>query len=195
MAISSIEFNADAALKTLKDYPQRTERATIRSLNRALTSGRALLARLIAKDMGLKVGVTKEAIKVTQAKPGRLQVELRASLKRLPLIDFRAKGPGGASATNPVPSRGRGRGVTYRIGVRGRQRLPHAFIAQMPTGHIGVFERATKARLKIIEKRAVSIGHVFDVHRETGIAKMREVFATNLEHELAFAASQVNAGA
>ncbi len=182
----TIEFNADAALRTLKEFPTRTERAVVRSLNRARTTGRATMARLVAQDMGLKVGVVKEAIKDRPATPTSLEVRLAASLKRIPLIDFGAKGP--------MPSRGRGRGVTYRIGTGGRGRVETAFLAQMASGHRGVFKRAGRARLPIQELFGPSLGHVFAKHRAAGIAAMRESFEKNLEHELRFAPADTYRG-
>lgn len=177
-----IQFNADAALQTLRQYPGRTQRATMRALNRALTSGRATLARLVATDMGLKVGDVKEAIKVRQATATQLEIRLAASLKRIPLSAFNARGP--------MPSRGKGRGVTYRIGSGGRGRLESAFLARLSSGHLGVFKRVGTARLPIVELHGPSIGHVFDKHRAAGIAQMREVFETNLAHELKFAETE-----
>ncbi len=190
MASYEIAFNADDALRTLREYPGRTERATVRALNRALTSGRATLARLVAQDMGLKVGVAKEAIKVRQATASSLEIRLATSLKRIPVFALSA--------------RQTSRGVTYKASSAGRGLIPGAFIATMPTGHIGVFKRTGKQRQHprpgrlrdetISEKFTASIGHVFAKHREAGIAQMRAVFAANLVHELEFMRSHDVAG-
>lgn len=175
----TVELDADAALGALASFPARTERATVRALNRALTSGRALMASLIAKDMGLKQRDAKEAVRVEQATPAKLQVRMIASLKRLPLYDFGARGP--------RPSRGKGRGVSYRIGVRGRGRVESAFIAQMRSGHMGVFRRTSKARLPIVELFGPSVGRVFDKHRKAVITQTTQTFQTRLVAELKFA--------
>lgn len=177
-----IDFDADRALQTLREYPRRTQTATARALNRALTTGRATMASLIAKDMGLKVGAAKETVRVRQATSANLEVRLEASLRRIPLYDFSAKGP--------VPSRGRGRGVTYKIGSAGRSRIETGFIARMASGHLGVFKRSATSRLPIKELFGPSVGHVFLKHREAGLAAMRESFEKNLAHELAFAETE-----
>lgn len=175
----TIELDAAAAERAMQQYPTRTERAVVRSLNRALTSGRAEMARRIAKDMGLKVGDAKDAILSDQASVGHLAARLVASSRRRPLMDFQAR-----------QTRA---GVTFR-GLSGRQLVPHAFIVGVQSGHAGtahtgVFLRVGKARLPIRQLFGVSIGEVFDRHRASVIDVMRSSFETNLAHELAFADS------
>jgi Prophage minor tail protein Z (GPZ) len=171
-------FDAAKALETLREYPKRTERATMRALNRALTSGHTELARLIAKDMGLKVGDVKAALKSTPATPSKLEVRLAASAKRIPLVKFAAR---------QTKS-----GVSYNLGTGGggRKKLAHAFIATMPTGHVGVYARKTTKRLPIDQKFGPSIGGVLAKYRAQGIAKMRQTFEQRLAHELKFAATE-----
>jgi len=178
----TVQFDAQRAEAMLREQPKRTERAVMRSLNRAIASAKTLMASLVAKDMGLKVSVAKDAITLREATPARLEARIGASLKRLPLIKFNAKGP--------IPSRGQGRGVTYRIGARGRSRVETGFIATMRNGHQGVFRRLTKARLPIVELRGPSIGHVFDAHRTEVTEKAIATFNERLGHEMAFAATE-----
>lgn len=178
----TVELDAQRALDTLRQQPKRTQRAVVRSLNRAIAAGRTLMGSLIAKDMGLKVGDAKAAITLREATAARLEARLAASLKRLPLIKFNARGP--------IPSRGVGRGVTYRIGARGTTRIPNAFIATMKNGHQGVFRRVAKGRLPIVELRGPSIGHVFDAHRAEVTQKTVSTFNDRLGHELRFASTE-----
>lgn len=173
-----IQFEAARAEALLQQYPARVTRATMRALNRALTSGHAELARLVSKDMGLKVGDVKAAIKSTEATTSRLEVKLAASAKRMPLSKF------GARQTK--------KGVSYNLGAGGggRKVLAHAFLATVGSGHVGVFTRKTKARLPIDQKYGPSIGGVLARYRQQGIAKMRETFEARLAHELKFAATE-----
>lgn len=178
MVASTIEFNADAAVQAIDKF-RRMETATARALNRALTSGRAQMAKLLAQDMGLKSGDAKNALRAEQATPARLQVRMSASLKRLPLVKFGAKGP--------MPSRGKGRGVSYRIGAKGRGRVDDAFMAQMPSGHVGIYKRKGQGRLPIIELYGPSVGLVFERNRASVMASMIATFNDRLVHELRFA--------
>jgi hypothetical protein len=155
--------------------------AVPRALNRAIGSAKVAMARLIADDMRLKVGDVTEKIRVEEARPDKLVARLYASPKRIPLIDFAAKGP--------EPSRGKGRGVTANLG-GGRNRYPNAFIATMRSGHRGVFARKAKARLPIRELFGPSIAFVFQKHHDVGLARGREQLEKNLRSEFRFALSQ-----
>lgn len=154
-----------------------------RAFNRAATSARAVMARAIAKDMGLKQAAIKEAIKIVEATPEKHEARLEASGKRIPLIDFGAKGP--------EPSRGRGKGVRARTPQS--RTYPRAFIATMRSGHRGVFQRKGKTRLPIVELHGPSLPFVFDKYRNEGIAKFEESVMKNLQSEFRFLLRQATA--
>ena len=189
----TIEFHADDALEALKKFPGRTARATSRALNRSLTTGQAVLARLIAADMGMKVVRVKRAILERKSTATTLEVRLGASLHRLPIAELDAR-----------QTRA---GVSYKDGA-GRKTIPGAFLATvrgpLPSGvesggHKGVFRRSVDAgggtrrgpapnrsQLPIKQLFGASIGHVFLKHKAAGVTAMREAFDTNLAHELEF---------
>jgi hypothetical protein len=169
----------DAALK---EYPKRATRATVRAMNRAITSGRAFMVQRIAADTGLKSGDVRKALVLRNATEQRLEARLSAGLKRMPLIAFNARGP--------EPSRGKGRGVSYRL-KGGGGRIASAFIGTMRSGHRGVFMRSGKSRLPIRELFGPSLGHVFAKYRPEGIARAREAFVTNFRSEMKFEAGRV----
>lgn len=183
-----IEMDGDDAI--VADFQQRPSHigaALVRTMRRALTSGRAALVPLIAKDLSLKARDVRDALLISVHAIGQGEVEgrLSASSKRIPLSKF--------SPTGPLPSRGRGKGVSYRIGGR-RQRVADAFLAQMRSGHQGVFRRiGTSERrsaggwsknLPIVELHGPSVGRVFAKFRPQGVARVREAFEQNLTHEL-----------
>jgi hypothetical protein len=172
---------AEAIEAELKEYPQRVRRALVRALNRAIASGRTVMVREIARDTGLTSKVVRDALPVQEASVNRPEARLAASLKRIPLINFGARGP--------EPSRGRGRGVTYRLR-GGRNRVERAFIARMQSQHRGVFVRVGKARLPIRELFGPSLGHVFAKFRPAALARIREAFDKNFAHELGFQKSR-----
>lgn len=175
------QAEVDAALR---DYPKKASRALVRAMNRALTSGRTLMVQRIAADTGLKSGDIKKAFVQGTATAENLEARIGVGLKRIPLISFNARGR--------EPSRGKGRGVSYRM-KGGSGRIETAFISTMKSGHRGVFVRSGKARLPIRELFGPSLGHVFAKYRPEGVAKVREAFAKNFASEMAFEKSRGSA--
>ena len=166
--------SSDSALAKLK---ARAPLAMARAINRSIASGKTLMVRLVSVDMGLKQADIRDKIVVVSATPDRLMAQLRASAKRIPLIDFKARGP--------EPSRGRGRGVTAKM-PGGKGRYPNAFIAQMSSGHRGVFARSDRRRLPIRELFGPSIAFVFSKHVEQGQARALEQLEKNIQSEFRF---------
>ncbi len=164
----------------LRKLGSRSTIAQVRALNRSAATARTGMTRLIAEDMKLKVGTVRERIAIWSASKESLRATLKASLKRIPIIDFNAKGP--------EPSRGKGRGVTARTVTR---RYPRAFIATMRSGHRGVFQRLGKGRLPIFELKGASIGEVFAKYHDQGVRIAEEALVKNLKSEFRFALLEV----
>lgn len=167
--------------ETVADFsamPDRVRKATVRSLNRAIVSGQAVVARLMAADLGLKVGVVKAGLSVSKASDGNPEASVRAfDFKRLPLIQFNVK-DSGSRLTKAL-----GGGVSYTLG-NVRKNIPNAFIAVMKNGHRGVFVRVGRKRLPIKELFGPSLGKVFFKFQEAGQDRADEAFLANFEHEL-----------
>lgn len=180
--------NDDVVMEALQAMPSRVAKAAVRAMNRAIASGRTVMVREVARDTGLKSSAVREAMPVRNATAGQPEATIRTSLRRIPLSQFRARGP--------EPSRGRGRGVSYRLPGGSGGRVPNAFIATMASKHRGVFKRSTEKFMRvqqpgwkqkrpaIIELFGPSLGHVFEQHRPLGIARLKEAFHTNFDHEL-----------
>lgn len=178
----SITVEGDQAIVAdFTDAPRRVTIASVRALNRAIASGRTVMVREIARDTGLRSMDVRNALPLREATFNNPSAQFGAKLKRIPLIEFNARGP--------EPSRGRGRGVSYRL-AGGRGRHPNAFIATMATRHRGVFVRIGKARLSIRELFGPSLGRVFRKYRPLGLARVREAFEQNFKHELEFVRSE-----
>lgn len=174
-----------AIIEDFDAYPSKAQRVIVRALNRGIVAARTQIVRDVAKDIGMKVGDVRKAISQRNATLGSPEARLGAGLSRIPLIDFNAKGP--------VPSRGRGNGVSFRMGAGNpRTRLPNAFITRVTragedgvhSGHDGVFVRVTKKRLPIKQLFGPSLGHVFAKYRAAALARGEAMFMTTLEREL-----------
>jgi hypothetical protein len=168
----TVEVDSKRVSVALDAAPKKTGIALLRALKRGTKSARTLGARVVAKDMGLKVGDVREKIRLEEPTVQTLSGELRASLKRVPVIKFGAK-----QTRRGVRRRGKG-GV-----------ISGAFIAKMPTGHVGVFTRKAGAsrrspegaELPIQQLYGPSIGHVFAKHRAEILARGQEVVEAELD--------------
>lgn len=174
----TLTLDTTLSTKAFARLREQAPYAIARALNRSADSGKVAMAREMSRDLGMKVSDVRDQVTVVPAHTQKLVAQLMTSGKRIPLIKFGAKGP--------MPSRGRGKGVTYRIG-RARRTLPNAFLARMRSGHVGVFQRSGPARLPIHEKFGPSLPQVFRKFKLVGLARMREQLVKNLQHEFRFA--------
>lgn len=182
-AVVNLTFKSQDWTRAIRQLKARSPRAIARALNRSGASAKTLLARETARDLGLKVSVVKDAIRVFEANPGQETVTLFASGRRIPLIQFNARGP--------EPSRGRGRGVSARTPTA---RYPQAFITTTRSGHRGVFQRASRSRLPVYELYGPSIAHVASKHAEASAARGEEQLIKNLRSEFRFALQEAAGG-
>jgi hypothetical protein len=163
--------NADAVIADLNGMQGKVMRGAVRSMNRAIASGRTAMVREIARDTGLKSGDVRDALPIRNATSASPRAAFGATLRRIPLIYFKAR----------VPKR-KG-GVSYSL-AGGKSYISNAFIATMPSGHQGVFTRRGKKRLPIVELFGPSLGHVFAKYRPIGIQRTKDAFDTAFAHEL-----------
>lgn len=148
---------------------KRAQNAMVHVLNRVATSARATGAKAIAEDLGAKQAAVRKAVIVKKATFDTMESLVVASGKRIPLIEF-VKNTAGQYLSQLVAAqrrgmrgfgrgRARGGGVPYTL--RGKRSVAGSFIARMPSGHVGIFRRLGKKRLKIIELFGPSMTLVF----------------------------------
>lgn len=169
------EVDTKAVDQFLELAPKKTSVAILRAIKRGTMAARTEAARVVSKDMGLAVGVVRKAVKMTPPEAVVVTGVLRINLLRIPLMKFGARGP--------QPSRGKGRGVSYKAG-GGRKTIPDAFITSTPTGHTGVFKRKKTSRLPITQLFGPSAGRVADLHREQIAARGSAVAEAELDRQL-----------
>lgn len=168
ITITSRSSGADI-VKELRDAPGRAKQVAGRALPGAIRTARTVMVREIARDTGLTSGDVEKALTLYEE---AYSATLGASVKRIPLIDFHAQGP--------VPSRGKGGGVTYQL--KGGRLIPNAFIAEVD-GRRGVFKRKGTGRVPLQELFGPSIAQVFEKYISLAAAKGEESFSKNFEHE------------
>ena len=182
MATFALHAHTDQVKQAFRLFGSKAPIAISRALNRANGSMRTIMTRNVASDTKLKVGTVRERVLITNATPNRLTVQMTVTGKRIPVIEFNAKGP--------FPSRGKGRGVTARTPAG---RYPRAFIARMPSGHMGVFERVNTARLPVRELFGPSLPHVFNKYADVTLARGNEQLEKNMQSEMRFLLRQLAA--
>lgn len=200
MITLQVRFNVSEAFRGFDVVDAAGQRAAARALRRTAMNVRTLMVSEVRKDIGLPAGVVRDEVRI-KVDPAALVATVGVTGRPIPLIAF--------SASGPVPSRGRGLGVSYRIGREGRKRISNAFIARvhgpLPSGvvspgHTGVFVRARAAmtrksrgawgmNLPIKQLYGPSLPKVFAKYVPLGEQRAREQFPKNLEHEMRFALS------
>ena len=137
----------DAALKgterILRALPRAFPRVMRRAINRTVDSAATDLKRRAAERIKLPKREIARGIGKHKANYSRLSGAIDALPHRPALTKFKG-------------TRQLKRGVKYRIGVGGYKLVAHSFIATMPSGHRGVFLRATYARGQYIPMKGDS---------------------------------------
>lgn len=154
--------------------------AVARAMNRSAVAARTVGARLVAADVGWKIGSIRKRLRIKRSRAETLEATLSIRGRGIPLLFLGARGP--------EPSRGRGRGVTYRFEKR-RVRLPKAFIARSTkTGRRGVFQRRGASRYPIEFLIGPSLPAVFSKTTTVDaiVARYRDAMTKNLKHEVEF---------
>jgi hypothetical protein len=185
--VISIKFDTrkvEVALDRMTEIPAK---AGARAINRTMTSTRAVLARDIAADLGLKVSTVKDQLRLMNARPDSLTGRITVSGKPIPLIEFKAKWS-------------RRSGVRTNLQPPAKGRYPDAFIATVGRGHTGVFKRVPggkrrgpkphRSQLPIYELHGPSLPAVFGKMTPKALAHAEAELQKNLAHETAFALKQ-----
>lgn len=154
------------------------ERAVYRAGVDAIRKMKAEASRLIRERKRLKGKFIRKGIVIrTPNGKGGLVWELGFSGAKVPVFDY--------------PVRQGRTGVSVTINKGARKIIKHAFIATMPTGHQGVFQRIGRARLHIKELYS---SRVSDAARDSdllpkvanlGLSTFAHAFARNAQAEFA----------
>lgn len=128
-----VRDNIDQVLASMHSYRQDVvEKAVVAALNRCVQMARTDASReLRAEGYAIKARAIKAAASVRKAATGHLVAVLSISRKPIALIEFAAR------QTNT--------GVSVKVH-KARKVIRHAFIAKMPSGHLGVYMRKDGSR-------------------------------------------------
>lgn len=176
---------------SLNRYIGEQQKAVVRALNKTATQARtAASVEVRAAGYNIKSSAIKNSFAIQRATRSNLVVVLKATGRPVALINYGAR-------------QGKN-GVSIQVKA-GRTVLRHAFIATMPNGHRGVFERTGKQHKKVVRngkvrRSGLPIKELFGPSIPQSLAnesvqtalmkKIREKFPQILRHELAFVASK-----
>lgn len=161
--------------------PKKAQQAASSAMNKMLNQTRTAGVKKVTETYNIKrsditaTGTGKARLSVKRATWSNMTATLYITGRPISLSYFGAKQVVGATVrarlgsaikqgkvskrmknAGPLPQ-----GVMVEL-IRGRKTfMPHAFLATMKNGHIGVFTRHGKARLPILEKSMVSVPSMF----------------------------------
>lgn len=153
----------------LKNSDKQLEKALYFAKNRALNTVKTELARGVPKKYDTKQKTIRDR---TRVNIDAGEVSVTGSPIRL--FKFRV-----------TPTSPKRQLVTASV-KRARKSLPHAFVAQMRNGHIGIFERAKESRYPIRQLYSVSAPQMAGNEEvlEGAMERASIVFDERLSHEI-----------
>lgn len=197
-----IEYSAkiegmDEVIKMLKGTPEAVDKAIVSSVNKLAESGIVKAKKEITGAYNLKKSDLQKAFLLVRAqrqgKRGvRMHAEIIAHGRGLYLYDFKAL-PKNPPRQKGIPIARRKKTSVQIMKGGERTALPHAFIARMSSGHVGVFYRsggkmaANPKRSAIKEKFEISAASMFE---KKAVGALNGLIASKgtatFEHELNF---------
>lgn len=153
----------------LQNSDKQLEKALYFAKNRALNTVKTELARGVPKKYDTKQKTIRDRTRVNK---NTGEVSVKGSPIRL--FKFRV-----------TPTSPRRQLVTASV-KRASKSLPHAFVAQMSNGHIGIFERVGKSRYPIRQLYSVSAPQMAGNEEvlEGAMERASIVFDERLSHEI-----------
>jgi hypothetical protein len=175
----------------LTRYVGEQQKAVVRALNKTAMQARTAASQEVkAAGYNIKSSAIKKSFTIQRASRGNLVVVLKATGRPIALINYGARQTKG--------------GVSVQVKAA-RTVLRHSFVATMPNGHRGVFERTGKGHKRVMRNgkminTGLPIKELYgpsipqslanDAVNKAVMAKIRAKFPQILKHELAFIASK-----
>lgn len=136
----------------LAGVPKGAERALSNAMNRGLSKMKTGAAKKVREVYTVQSSAINEATdtRIQKASTGNLAGHIHFSGYKIPLYKFKVtpKAPGIKKQVKAAVKKG------------GGTAFENAFIAQMKSGHIGVFERETSKRFPIEEKMGLAMAQM-----------------------------------
>ena len=162
----------------LSHIPGAIPKAVAMVLNRATETVKTEAARKVRATYVVKNSDILSTMKITKAFPSSLIARVTSTSGSMPLIKFKV--------TPNVPQPQRTKPIIVRVKKSGGGPVTRAFVAQMGSGHLGVYMRAGKARSPIEQLYGPSIPAMIGARSVTEWAEQKalEVIDKRLDHEI-----------
>lgn len=174
--------------KRLGNLKSKAPVVMARAINRAVTAAKTAMGKEASSKYYVTSGAVKSTVTLTRANAGNLRGVATSRDARVPLYKFKV------SPKTPVKVSGRNRRSpsVYKAAVKkagGYKPLdgnPKPFVTGFGSGHTGVFERKSSARLPISELYGPAVPQMLkseDVFPEIE-KRANEVLKNRLDHEI-----------
>ena len=144
--------------------------ASVRALNKVARWLRTRIARDVADELQMKVGLVRHSLTLIRANRGRVNAGVGMRRRH-----------GVINAIHLGAARQNARGVRVA-----RRQYDHAFLATMPTGDRGIFWRTGKDRLPIREVQVVMTGRMATIMEQLSEGPVLQQFDKVFQRELNF---------
>lgn len=156
MEVKLDPMDVERVTRMLSYVPRSVPRIFSRALNKTATTARKESAQAISKASGMKVNLVRKMIRMIPATMKRWIAMIRVSDRKIPAVKF-------------VRVHKRKKGLTYSVPTeaeslefKGKQESEEPiFVATMPSGYVGLFQRLGIARYPIQPVFGPSLGQVF----------------------------------
>ena len=185
--------------KAMRLFDERiVNRAASITINETVRGVRTATNKEIRKEWNVKAGdLAKKLRAIKMAKVSDLEGIVEARSGSFSLSYFGAKSYNGTMVQTRVSGKRLNR-ASSRSGVyvkikrsEGVTHMPHAFMAAVKAGkgggyHIGIFHRKGKSRLKIIERRVITVASMFNQEpvQQVAIKTIDDVFNRRFNHHI-----------
>lgn len=149
-------------------------KSTVKALNQTSKQAQAGGARQVTKIYALKVGDVKKVMKIVKANYSNLTAWIIAKGKHFPLIRFGGKVTTRGVVSVKVKKEGGRKKVKGKPSLYGKP-----FIATMPSGHTGIWQRKSKGEKGIQELKTVSI--VDTIRNKRVMKEIRDIIRDKLQ--------------
>lgn len=171
---------------TLGRFPEKVKKAMVRAINRSVEGARTDAVKKVCEEYAIKPSDVRKTIVIARASSSKMEAQIISTGRPIPLIKFNVKPKKAPAKGTKVVKR---KAVIAGVKFGNAEEIPNSFIAQMKSGHVGVFSRANNApRLPIEQKYGPSVPQMIGNKDVIDFIekRARERLDKELRHQIAY---------